>query len=414
MLVAAVVMVLGVSGYALEYFGIPYVSPGGSVVTKLHPSLYLFCAALALAVIANRDPIFYAGSLIARRLGAVALIVAAATIFVVMFRIKPQLFAASLVDSIAAAGVIALVLADAPARVRLLLARIVHALVAANCALAIVEVATGWRLFPFGVGGAEFTWDYRATALFGHPLDAALAVGIYGVILLTSRKVFALPDALRLPMILLVMASMPAIGSRTSFAIVYGVAALVVAWHALGFLRGAPLPRSTLLAVAVGAPVAVAALMAAFQLGVFDAFVGRFESDSGSASARFELFELFRDFGVRELFVGYDIGELVTRVRVIGIEAGIENAWAGHLLLYGLPLSVILWCALAAFLWEIVRECGRPAILPILFMLVINTASVGISGKTTMLVLPTVIILILLGGRAAPAASAAAPFRRPA
>src|SRR5690606_11484819 len=111
----------------------------------------------------------------------------------------------------------------------------------------------------------------------------------------------------------------------------------------------------------------------------------------------------FRDYGVRELFVGFDIGELTTRVRVVGLEAGIENAWAGHLLIYGLPLSLMLWCALAAFLWEVVRECGRSAILPILFLLVINTSSVGISGKTTMLVLPTVIILILLGGRAAPA-----------
>src|SRR5690606_20919976 len=47
LMVVGVLLVLSVSGYALEFFGIPYVTAGGSVLTKLHPSLYLFSAALA-------------------------------------------------------------------------------------------------------------------------------------------------------------------------------------------------------------------------------------------------------------------------------------------------------------------------------------------------------------------------------
>jgi hypothetical protein len=45
-------------------------------------------------------------------------------------------------------------------------------------------------------------------------------------------------------------------------------------------------------------------------------------------------------------------------------------------------------------------------------MLLINTASVGIAGKTTMLVLPTIVILVLLGGRFI--APASRPIRPPA
>jgi hypothetical protein len=412
MLVAGLVAVLTLSGYALEFFGIPYVSVGGSIVAKIHPSLYIFSAALVLAVIAHPDPLNYAGGLIARRLGAVSLIVASLVVFVVMMRVKPDLFAAFLIDSIAAAGVIALLMADTPGNVRLLLARIVHVVVATNCALAIVEVATGWRLFPFGVKGAELVWDYRATALFGHPLDGALAVGVYTVILLVSRRVFGLADWLRLPLILLAMASMPAIGGRTSFAIVYAVAAVVAGLALWRFLRGGRAGMPTLMAATLGVPLALALVFGAFQAGAFDAFIGRFESDSGSASARFELFELYRGFGIEEFFIGFDIGELTTQVRVWGLEAGIENAWLQHTMIFGVPLSLMLWAALAAFLWEIVRESGRAALLPILFLLVINTSSVGIAGKTTMLVLPTVIILALLGGGVA--ARPPARFRQPA
>ena len=403
LLVVGVAMTLGLSGYALEFFGIPYVSVGGSPLTKLHPSLYVFCVALAVAVIAHRDPIGYGLSLATRQLGAVALIIASAAIFVIMMRLKPDLFAASLIDSIAAAAIIALVMQDAPERVRLTLARIVHLAVIANCAIAIIEVATKWRLFPFGVEGATLDWDYRATALFGHPLDGALAVGVYAVILLTSRRVYGLADSLRIPGILIAMASMPAIGGRTSFAIVFAVAGAVAAIEVLRFLRGGRTSPLGVMAVALGVPVAAGLVVAAFQMGAFDNFLGRFQSDSGSADARFELYNLFRDFGVEEWFIGYDIAQLTTQVRVQGLEAGIENAWAGHILLFGVPLSLMVWAALDAFLWQMVRECGRLAVLPVLFLLVINTSSVGISGKTTMLVLPTIIILSLLGGRRQPA-----------
>ncbi len=401
MLVAGIVLTLGLSGYALEFFGIPYVSAGGSPAFKLHPALYVFSLGLAVAVIAHPDPIGYGLSLAMRQLGAIALIVASATIFIVMLRLKPDLFAASLIDSIAAAAVISLLMADAPERVRLLLARIVHIAVLANCALAIFEVATKWRLFPFGVKGMTLDWDYRATALFGHPLDGALAVGVYTVILLTSRRVFGMADWVRLPAVLLAMASMPAIGGRTAFLIVYVIAAAIVAIEALRFLRGGKLSATAVMAVALGVPVAIALVAGAFQIGAFDSFLGRFQSDSGSADARFELYNLFRDFHVEEFFIGYDIAQLATQVRVQGLEAGIENAWVGHILLFGVPLSLMLWCGLAAYLWETIRECGRLALLPVLFVLVINTSSVGISGKTTMLVLPVIIILSLLGGRRA-------------
>lgn len=391
-----IVLLFGLSGYALEFFGIPYVTPGGNILQKVHPANYVFAMALLVAIVAHPDPIGYALSLITRRLGAIAVIVACVFIYVFVSRYHPTMSAAYLVDAMISAALVALLLTDAPPRTMLRLARLLHVIIIANALLAIFEVSSGWRLFPFGVEGDEMTWDYRATALFGHPLDGALATGIYAVILMTTRNVPGLPERLRLPVILLCMAAMPAIGARTSFAIVYAVAAFMAGLALLAFLRGAKARPVTLLAILAAVPIAVAGVATVFQLGYLDGFLARFENDSGSASARLELYDLFNQYGLKEMITGYDPALLRTRMRVEGVASGVENSWVGHLLQFGIPLSVMLWCALAAFLAELIRTTGRASLVPILYMLAVISTTVGISGKTTMLVMPVTILLILL------------------
>ena len=391
-----VLLLFTLSGYALESFGIPYVTPGGTILQKLHPATYVFALALLLAVAAHPDPVGYLVSLVMRRLGAIAVIVSCAVIYVFVSRYHPQMSAAYLVDAMVSAAMVTLIMADAPERTMARLARLLHIIIASNAALAIVEVSTGWRLFPFGVEGDYMTWDYRATALFGHPLDGALATGVYAVILMTATNIPGLPERLRLPLILLCMAALPAIGARTSFAIVYGVAAVVAGLGFLAFLRGGGVRPRTLLAVMAAVPLALIGVATVFQLGYLDGFLGRFQNDSGSADARFDLYNLFSHYGLTEMMTGYHPPVLQTRIRLEGLEAGVENAWVGHLLQFGIPLSVMLWCALAIFLVGLVRATSRLALLPIAYMLAVNSTTVGISGKTTMLVMPVIILLILL------------------
>jgi hypothetical protein len=296
-----ILMLFGLSGYALEFFGIPYITEGGTILHKVHPANYVFALALAVAVIAHPDPIGYFLSLFMRRLGAIALIVSCAVIFVFVSRYHPTMSAAYLVDAMISAALISLLVADAPERTLLRLALLLHVIVIANAVLAIVEVGSGWRLFPFGVAGEEMVWDYRATGFFGHPLDGALATGIYAVILMTAKHVPGLPERLKLPVILLCMAAMPAIGARTSFAIVYGVAAMMAGLALLGFLRGGGVRPRTVLAIMAAMPLAAMAVVAAFQLGYLDGFLGRFQNDSGSADARFDLYNLFSHYGLNRL-----------------------------------------------------------------------------------------------------------------
>jgi hypothetical protein len=396
LLLAGVVVLLSLSDFALEYFGLPYNSIGGSIVSKIHPATYLFSLALGLAVIANRNPVGYLIDLLFRCMGSVFLLAACILLWVFISRYKADQPASFLIDTLMGAALILLLFADAGERTRLTIARVVHIIMVLNCFLAIVEGLSGWRLFPFVLGGRDQTWEYRATALFGHPLIGALITGVYAVILSTVRDVRGLSQRWRLPVLLLCMVTMPFIGSRTSFTVVYAVAATIIGLKTLRFLRGGTVSIRILLAVLVLAPLGVVAVTAMFQMGLFDNFLNRFLHDKSSAQSRIQLFSLFRDLDLPELLVGQTKLGLDTNVRWNGLTEGIENSWVGHLVRYGIVMSTVLWFGVAGWFVDMLRAGGRGAILPLFFVFLIISTTVGISGKTTMLTIPTVLILALV------------------
>ncbi len=414
----ATLLLFTLSGYALEFLGIPYESLGGSIVTKIHPSTFLLTIALVIAVIANRNPIPYLANLLVRRIGSTLLIVACLLLWYYIHKTKPDDSVSFLFDALIAAGLVSLAMADASETWRTRLSRMLHVLVAANCLIALVEASTSWRLFPFVIAGQEQVWDYRATALFGHPLIGALVTGVYAVILMTVRHVRGLAPRLRAPMILLAIATMPALGSRTSFIVVLAVAAGVLGARVLGFLMGGRLSERRLVEIGLLVPLGVILLAVVVQLGYFDSFLERFSNDSGSAETRYTMFELFDGLRFRDLMTGYDPVELATRVRMEGLTNGVESSWVGHLLHYGLVMALMLWVGIAAWFLELWATGGRGAILPIIFMLLVTSTSVGVSAKTTMLTMPAMLILALIGPapgtvRPVPGAAVSSRIRRP-
>ncbi len=408
LILLATVFLFSLSNYALDFLGIPYDSSSGSIVTKIHPATYTFGLALVLAVLANRNPVGYAVSLLVRCAGSTSLLAASLLLWYFISRYKPDQSASFLIDALMVAAVITMLFCDSGEKLRLYTARCLHMLMVLNCLIAITEGLTSWRLFPFLIEDRVQTWDHRATALLGHPLGGALVTGVYAVILMTVKDVRGLSPRWRLPIILLCMATMPLLGARTSFAVVYGVAAVMGLIFILKLMRGGAISVRALLAILVLAPLGVVAVAALYQFGYFDNFLARFTNDSGSAATRIQLFRLFDNFGLRELLIGFNQDELETSVRINGLSEGIENAWAGHLLRYGLVFSSVLWLGILSWFIEMLRVGGRGAILPLFFALLINSTSVGISAKTTMLTMPAVLILALVArtraipGRAIP------------
>lgn len=396
LLVVAVIALLSLSNYALEFFGIPYTSSTGSIISKIHPATYLIVVALGLAVLANPNPVGYLLGLFLRCMGSTFLFVACLLVWVFISRYKVDYPASFLIDTLMGAAFIFFLFRDAGERTRLWTARVVHVILVLNCFLAIAEGLTGWRLFPFINDGRAQTWEYRATALLGHPLIGALVTGVYAVIIMTVRDVRGLDERWRLPIALLCMVTMPFIGSRTSFTVVYATAAVIVGLKALRFLRGDAISVRALLALLVLAPVGIVMIAALFQMGLFDNFLERFMNDKGSAESRIQLFSLFQDMGLRELLVGQSSAALETNVRLNGLSEGIENSWVGHLLRYGIVMSAVLWFGIAGWFVDMLRAGGRSAILPMTFVLLVISTTVGISGKTTMLTIPAVLILTLV------------------
>ena len=396
LLVLAVVALMSLSDYALEFFGIPYNSLGGSIISKIHPATYLLVVALGLAVIANPSPVVYVLGLLGRCLGSALLLLASILMWVFIARNKPGYSASFLIDTLIAAALIVVLFADAGNKARLVIARIVHVIMVVNCLLSIAEGLTGWRLFPFVLGGHEQTWEYRATALLGHPLIGGLVTGVYAVILLTVHDVRGLGERWRWPILLLCMAAMPFIGSRTAFVIVVVTAAAVAGLRVLRFLRGEPIDTRKLLALLVLAPLGVVVLAILFQQGLFDNFIGRFLNDNNSAQTRFRLYDLFDNLNMYDLFVGQSFVVLDTNVRLNGLSEGIENSWAGHLLRYGVVMSVVLWCGVAAWFGDVLRAAGRAGILPLVFVFLVISTTTGISAKSSMLTIPAVLILSLV------------------
>lgn len=391
------VALFSLSGFALEFFGIPYNSSGGSIITKIHPATYLFGCALGLAVIANPNPVGYLFDLMARCLGSVFLLAGSVLLWIFISRYKGDQPASFLIDSIMVAAIICMLFADMAEHTRLNIARAIHVLMVFNCCLSIFEGLSGWRLFPFVLGDTEQEWEYRATALLGHPLIGALTTGVYTIVLMTVRDVRGLASRWRLPVILLCMVAMPFIGSRVSFTIVYATAAVVVALHFVRFLHGSPVSLRRLTAVLLLLPLSVLTVLALYQTGIFDNFINRFVDDGGSARTRFDLFKLFRDLSLPNLLTGYRMANLDTQVRLGGLYEGIENSWAGHAARYGIVITIVLWCGVAAWFTDMLRSAGRGALLPLAYIFLILSTTVGISGKTNMMSLPALILLALIG-----------------
>src|SRR5262249_59212243 len=65
--------------------------------------------------------------------------------------------------------------------------KLLHVLFAANAVLVLVEYAIDYRFFPYRFDGQGFEWDKRSTGLFSHPLENAVMIGTYLMVIVAGR-----------------------------------------------------------------------------------------------------------------------------------------------------------------------------------------------------------------------------------
>ncbi len=405
LLMAMTVALFGVSHLLLNMLGLHYEVPGGSIVEKIHPATWLAALALAVAVAESGHPLPWLNDVVARHKGLMAFALATGALAWHLIMNQHMPFS-GLIDTFFLPMILLLLLEGASRAQRDTLERLIHLLMAANAALGLFEVTTGWRFTPLIIGELVQTDDWRATALMGHPLNNA-AVTAHYLIALALGGARAVPGPLAAGLFVLNLAAMNAFGGRVAFVLVLAILGGIGLWRLLAVVGGARFSRRTAVLAVAAMPTGLAAIIALYHAGAFDRFLTRFVSDHGSAEARLIMLELFDAIPERELLFGPDSEQVAALMRMEGL-VGLESFWVAFVLSYGLAMSLIFFAGLFAFLWDLVKSSSPAAAVPVLFFLLEATTSVSVSAKTTTFAMMVMIVMVFLrreGLSSAPPAS---------
>ncbi len=408
---AAIISLFAVSPFTLEYFGFSYVTSGGGLLTKVHPSTLLAFTALALRCLASRHPLATA-----RRLAdddpGVALLLLAVAIAACDAAFVAGTPVTGLIDTFVLPVACFLLLRDLHPRLARWLAFAVILLLFANAVMAVVELATQTHFIPVSVPegvtsdptrpDAVFDWraeiahDWRAIALLGHPLVNGLIVGCF-ILCLAAPGSQWLPFPLRAGLLLVEGLSMFAFGARASLVFTTVIALALLLQGAIAARRYGARPSPRTLAVIVGACAALAlAVPALSQTDFFTRTLGRFTDDAGSAATRLTMFRLFEPFSLSDIVLAPSKDVLATWQRLYGLEFGIESSWIGLILTHGLVVAGLLATGFAAFSLSLLRNSGRGAAAILLAFVLSVSSTASLSGKTTTFAMIVVLVLLML------------------
>jgi hypothetical protein len=401
--VVAIVVLCVVSPLTLAIYGVDYDAAGGSALAKIHPGTYLAVMALAARLCAAPHPWRTLQRLLLAQPGLLIYLAALGllALYVVAVARTPV---TPLIDTFLLALILTLLIQGLDERIARLLAILLVAILAIDALLAIAEVSTGWRLIhisvPEGVTSdptrTDLVFDWRATALFGHPLENAMLMGAF-LICLASAGTAWLGKGLRLGLGVLAVLAMFAFGGRASmvfsgfFLLLLGLGGL-----ARRLTEGRAFSLRAAGAILLGLPLIGIGLAIIGETSLFERMAERFRADEGSALARLTMWSLFDPIPWRDLVLAPDQAVVKTWQRLQGLEFGIESFWVGFALTYGLIMSAVLIAGLAAFVVSVVRLSGRGALLVFLFYFAGASTSTSLSSKTTGFAILTAMILLVL------------------
>lgn len=387
LLFISVLLLLGASGNMLALFGYNYAGEGGNALEKIHPStLTLILALLAfLAYPQGEEKISYS----IFKLGVFPYLFVCC-ISIVYTQAVLGLPVSGLIVSWFTPGLLLVLLLQVNSKQIKYLAYLMHGLLLINTIMAIVEYKTGSPLIPAvlldytGTGEVFDMSDWgemRASGLFGHPLASTLICALY-VVASFSLICFKQASRLQYFSMLHCLLAMPLLGGRTSIAMAFvfvGLMSVVRFWQEL---IGKGSNYFNVIKIKMAITALAAALIAAFQTGMFDQLIDRMEYDNGSGYTRVLAMQMLADVSNLELFLGDIFRTLAFRQVAYGTIYGIEIFWVGMVLTYGLILSFVLFYFTFKILVLIVKKYGLISCWSIVFFFVSTSSGVGLVAKS--------------------------------
>lgn len=400
---AAIVAMLAISAMTLIEFGVPYASSGGNLLTKIHPATYVAVIGTLTFAVSQGGLGRWAARLAIDSPGVIAFAIAVALLFVHVAVVQ-KLPLSAIVDTFVLPILMFATLGAMDAAARGRIAAFVHLFIAVNAVIGLVEYASGWRVTPMRDIDGSIIWDWRSTALLGHPLNNAFVTGCW-LVMLAAGATPRLATLTRLGAMALAATALVAFGGRVAMVFSF---LLVGAIGGLGALRLLAGRRFSLSSAAIGVGAVTAFVVVGLILidaGAADRLVERFVDDSGSAGTRVAMFRIFGDLSWAEFLLGPPTDHMIQAQRDYGIRIGIESTEVAFVAFYGLLMTVLLLAGLAAFFAELVRRTGPAGLWPIAFFVVTMSAATGLSSKSTNLAIFTVMMLTMM-----PRAAAAPPM----
>jgi len=373
---------MAISPFVLDSNGIPYTTPGGNPLFKIHPMTYLAVLAFIAAAIAYGNPLAYLARCAATFPGTAYFLVILVIMILWTLLIQHQPLT-SLVDTFVPAALLIFLIPELTPRQHRALVIAIHLFMNANAMLGMVEVASGWRLTPLMLQGVSILWDWRASALLGHPLENAMLSGAYLLMLLFGAD-RTVPAPLRVAIIALQMAGLVAFGGRTAMVLSFGLVFLRMLMTTAGIIAGKRFDARIAGLVVAALPILIGVGLLAYDVGVFDRMIERFTNDGGSADTRISILRIFNSFPLYDLLMGPDPDVLVSKADIEGTTAGIESFIFGFFLQSGMIISLIFFCGLAAMTYDLWRIGSRTGLVSIVFFYTVaaGAASLSVKGQT--------------------------------
>ncbi|SCM77348.1 conserved membrane hypothetical protein [uncultured Pleomorphomonas sp.] len=378
------------SGQMLNLIGIPYDAAGGSPLVKIHPASYLSAPALMAWIITDGGIAAFLVRSWRESPGLIVFFLAIGLLaFQVIFVQKTPI--SQVTDNfVLTACLFASLVRLGPGEMRSL-ALLVQGILVINSLLGYAEVLGGFRLTPLYANGELLSWEWRATALLGHPLMNAMTTAVCLVSLALGAGPFR--QGPRLFLVAFHFGALSFFGGRT--AMVLSAAALVVIASVMGarLLLGRRFSLVTATTAILATTFLVIGVILVVDGGLIDRILHRFVDDDGSAMARVAMLSVFRDMSWPEVVFGPDVAAVKAMLPRIGTPLAIESAYIGFVAYYGGFVTLFFLMGLAAFFGELVRRFGPSVLMPLGIYFVISTAISSFSTKSLELALLTTLLI---------------------
>jgi hypothetical protein len=385
LVVCALAIEFCVSANLLTWVGIPYMTEGGALPSKIHPGSYVLCAAFLVHCAGQGRLNGFCWTVVGqgRWLAAYLVAIVSCLCYALLTTGTGNLIV--LIDTFLPAGLAAAVLQTASIRELHALRRLLQWGVMLNAVLALGEAATHESLVPLYLNSTEYqapVGEFRPTALYDHPLTGGVMTMI-GLALPPQHFV------LRSTYMCLLLGAMLAFGGRVA------VAAIAMSWLFLACFdlgrrvllrdkRAANLCISYLGVVLIG----TACLAAALCAGLGSRLMRHLYWDP-SAQVRLAQWHLIGELTLSQMVFGAERKDLITLLNPLWLNYGvevIENFWllmfatlgaAGFLMFLAGFSSLLCWC------WSRTNLRGRVLLVAIIF---VASTSNSLGRKSTLLV----------------------------